>query len=79
MKAKLLLVSAMVVIAAAAMFVSCNGNTPTNGCVCTFTWEGETETERISLETMKNHGWSTCSQVAAAFKEEGENASCKAY
>lgn len=82
MKKKFFLVGALVVMYMSAMFVACNGNNPTNGCKCTATYEGETETQTISLAEMKEEGWSTCSDVANYLREEaidGVSVSCKAY
>lgn len=86
MKKKIFLVSALVAMAMSTMFVACNSNSPTNGCTCTLSFQGETETESISLAEMKEYGYKTCSDVAADLKAElrkegmsGVNVSCSAY
>ena len=87
MKKKFFLVGALVVMSMSAMFVACNGNNPTNGCECTATIMGESQTGRITLTEMKdNYGVTTCSALASTIENRGKDdlgfsvsVSCKAY
>ena len=74
------MVSALVVMAAGAMFVSCNGNNPTNGCVCTTSLpDGSKNTVQVTLAQMQEIGATTCQQVADIASENHGPYSCKAY
>lgn len=80
----MIFVSAVVVMAMGAMFVACNSNNPVNGCACTISYQGQNETEKITLSDMKGMGWTSCSQVQQWLKKEEwpdfpGTISCKAY
>ena len=87
MKKKFFLVGALVAMSMSAMFVACNGNNPTNGCECTYSYQGESETARITLAEMKEYyGVTTCSALASTIEKElkaetgfSVSASCKGY
>jgi len=82
MKKKFFLIGALVVMSMSAMFVACNGNSPSNGCSCTASYQGETETQSISLAEMKERGWSTCADVTNYLRANaipGVSVSCTAY
>ena len=79
MKKKFFLIGALVAMSISAMFVACNQNTPTNGCVCTMTYEGQKMTERLTFEDMVDYyNVTTCSELQAYFPPI-YSASCKAY
>ena len=76
---KKLLVSAMIVMAMSAMFVACNQNTPTNGCICTYTVDGQKQTERMTFEDMVDYYQaSTCAELQS-YLPPAYSPSCKAY
>lgn len=84
MKKTMLFVSAVVVMAMSAMFVACsNNNAPVNGCTCTLSYQGQTETQSITLAEMQENGWKTCGDIVAAFNQEaagsGVSMTCKGY
>ena len=71
--------------------VSCD-STPKNGCKCTFEFDGEEETEKITNKQMKKYydDVTTCKQLQDAITEEYEDrdiydyyddwsVSCKGY
>lgn len=70
-----------------AMFVSCNKNTPANGCKCTVETYGGKETEAISTPDMINgYGVESCGALADLVKDNYANrgmasakVSCKGY
>lgn len=79
MKKKFFLVSALVAMAISAMFVACNQNTPTNGCICTYTEEGQKQTIRITFEEMVDYyNVTTCAELQA-YLPPITSPSCKAY
>lgn len=86
MRKKFFLVGALVVMSMSAMFVACNGNNPTNGCICTATYEnGETETESITLAKMKEEfGITSCAELTTLENQLAElkgisSVTCSAY
>lgn len=81
MKKKIFLVSALVAMAMSAMFVSCkkdSKNEPSggdiNGCKCTIYWEdGETDTEKISIDDMKEYyDVTSCSKLVRVLMSDAE-------
>lgn len=84
MKKTMIFVSAVVVMAMGAMFVACsNNNAPVNGCTCTHSYQGETDTESITLAEMQEYGWKTCGDIVASFNQamagSGASMTCKGY
>ena len=59
----MIFVSTIVVMAMSAMFVACSSKSIENGCTCTFSAGGESETIEYSPEQMRG--------IAAASAEEG--------
>ena len=82
MKKTMIFVSAVVVMAMGAMFVACsNNNAPVNGCRCTMTIEGQSQTREITVDEMDRYGYKTCGDIYNAWKESGTPGSfyCNAY
>lgn len=70
MKRKILLVSALVVVAMGAMFVSCRGGI--KGCTCKLTYsDGSTDTEYISRAEMNEYGYVYCGDLVREFSGNG--------
>ena len=87
MKKKFFLVGALVAMSMSAMFVACSGqNEPTNGCKCTFRFDGETKTDSFPFEEIKQiYDVSTCEAFASQYQAEERangvdmSVSCTAY
>lgn len=92
MKKKIFLVGALVAMSMSAMFVACSKDdknaptTPTNGCTCTFRYDGETETDSLPFEEIKQiYDVSTCEAFASRYQSEARangmdmSVSCTAY
>lgn len=84
MKKRFFLIGALVVMSMSAMFVACNQNPPTNGCICTATSrDGEKEIISYTLEDMIVYEEvSTCGELTRVIKEgiaKGWSVSCKGY
>ena len=75
----MIFVSAAVLMAMSAMFVACS-NTPVNGCTCTYSLGGETETVKYTLAEMKQYNYTKCSDIVDDFNQYGKGKlSCKGY
>ena len=90
MKKQFLLIGALVAMSMGVMFTACkNGQSdkePANGCKCTIKDDGETFTERFSIEDMEDYyGVTTCSKLASTIKSEAKSSgvsitiNCSAY
>ena len=75
-----------------AMFMGCKSKNdaedssgkPENGCKCTFTYDGEKETDKIDLDDMEDYyDVTTCSKLEKAIMKMADGyldkVSCKAY
>ena len=87
MKKKFFLIGTLVAMSMSVMFIACSSkNAPTNGCTCTFRYDGETETGSIPIEDIKNYyNVSTCEAFASKYQSEARangmnmSVSCTAY
>lgn len=92
MKKTMFFVSAIVALSMGMMFTACsNDDEPTNGCKCTFKFEGESFTENFRSEEIEElsdyYGFkNTCSGFESWYKQELRNegdydikVSCKNY
>lgn len=99
MKKRIMLVSTLVVMAMSAMFVACQDkNSPSSsseketekeeikGCKCTVTIDGESASEKISIDDMEELDVSTCSALEKLMKKEAKeegfddfSVTCKSY
>lgn len=70
-----------------AMLVSCDNNTPSNGCKCTMEIYGEKETFAVTTSEMINkYGVQSCGALADLIKDDfaddgmsSAKVSCKGY
>ncbi len=67
---KLFIVSAVMLMGVSAMFVSCKKDSIENGCTCTVSYMGQSQTRDFTAEEVKAEGYNSCSAIAADAKKE---------
>jgi hypothetical protein len=77
MKKSILLVACLSLLVIGAISVSCSKDKETSkGCKCIYYYDGESETQNVSASRLKEEGFSSCAELMAALRQEGDNVTC---
>ena len=81
---KKMIICAVMLMGVSTAFVGCKKDSVENGCTCTASYMGDSETEDYTAAEVKAGGYSSCSALAADIKKEleedgmdGVSVSCK--
>jgi hypothetical protein len=81
---KKMIFCAVMLMGVSTAFVGCKKDSVENGCTCTVSYMGRSETKDFTADEVKAEGYSSCSAIAADAKKElkeegmdGVSVSCK--